>query len=341
MKNLRLALLVGAVFFSVALALYWWLKPQPVQPPTAVNPTPSQPAPADPLSARPTQPTPIEPTKNEPDTNQQKALMTAFLTPISFWGKVVDEHGNAVPDATVELTANNNPNPMEQGSRYQRFTDNHGLFSISGIHGIALNVKVSKEGYYQTAESRGGANYLLKSNTDRPVPTAENPAVFVLRKKGEAAELTHVTERPVKVPKNRVPVEISFETGQAVPAGQGDLRIECWTEDQKKDAQGNYPWRCRVSIPSGGGLIKRQGEFDFEAPIDGYQASDDITPPGERWSATAERQYFVKTVDGHFARVTLRVRTGGEHFVVIQSYLNPKPGSRNLEYDPTKPAATR
>jgi hypothetical protein len=255
-------------------------------------------------------------------------------------GKVVDERGNVVSDATVNLSASDNPNPMGEGSKYQRSTDADGLFSITGIHGIALNVEVSKEGYYQTAESRGTTSYVVKNNTDRPISTFENPAIFLLRKKGEAAELVHVPERPVRVPKDGSPVEIALETGQVVTAGHGDLRIECWTKDQEIDAQGNYSWHCRVSVP-GGGLMKREGEYDFEAPTEGYQSQDDISPPDERWSPKAERQYFVKTADDHYARVNLRVRTGGEHFVVLEAYYNPKIDSRNLEYDPSKQASDR
>ena len=98
----------------------------------------------------------------------------------------------------------------------------------------------------------------------------------MLRKKGEAVPLVRVSERPIKVPRNGTPVEINLQTGKA--ASQGDLKVECWTQDQVKDAQGHYPWHCRVSVP-GGGLVKREGEFDFEATAEGYEPSDDIAPP--------------------------------------------------------------
>ena len=343
--------MVGAAMLIVAVALYWWFKPQPAHPPLAAKPSvdasqaPTQATPANSPSAAPTQQTVIAPVKNEPDTNQQKAFMAALITPFSFWGKVIDHKGNPVGGATVEWSANNNPNPYGSGTKGRTESDADGMFSVTSF-GIGMYAKVSKDGYGQIptelrgqrGSSGGFSNAGKLGNTDSPMGTRSDPAIFILRKKGDAAELIHVTERPVKVPKNGAPVEIALETGQAVPAGQGDLRIECWTEDQKRDAQGNYPWRCRVSVP-GSGLMKREGEYDFEAPADGYQPHDDITPPEERWSAKAERQYFVKMADGHFARVNLRMRTGGEHFVVIESYFNPKPGSRNLEYDPGKQAA--
>lgn len=353
MKTSRLAWLVGAAMLFVIVSLYWCSKRQPAHPSLAVQPSvsasqaPADSPPTNPLRAAIPPPTVNAPLKNEPDTNQQKAFMAALLTPISFWGKVVDHKGNPVAGVTVEWSANNNPNPYGSGTKGRTETDVEGMFSVTS-HGIGLYAKVSKDGYGQIptelrgqrGSSGGFSNAAKLGNTDSPMGTRSDPAIFVLRKKGEAAELIHVTERPVRVPKNGAPVEIALETGQAVPAGQGSLRIECLTEDQKKDAQGNYPWHCRVSVP-GGGLMKREGEYDFEAPADGYQAYDDIAPPKERWSAKAERQYFVKMADGHFARVNLRMRTGGEHFVVIESYVNPKRGSRNLEYDPSKQAAAR
>jgi hypothetical protein len=342
LKTPRLGLVVAVVFLSTVAAFYWWLRPYaaPVsaaaRPPIANLATPAN-------SLAPQQ-SPNDPTKHEPERKQQEAFSAVFLKPISFIGKVVDDNGFPVSDATAEWRANNNPNPYASGTNGQATTDSKGMFSVNS-HGISLFVRVSKRGYYEVptglegsrGSSGGFSNAEIRGNTDSPMGTESAPAVFVLRTKGEAVELIHVTERPVKVPKNGAPLEIALKNGQPVAPGQGDLRMECWTEDQKRDAQGNYPWRCRVSVP-GGGLVIREGEFNFEAPAEGYQAQDDITPPDKRWSATAERSYFVKMADGHFARVNLRMRTGGEHFVVIESYLNPKPGSRNLEYDPGKQA---
>lgn len=261
-----------------------------------------------------------------------EAFLAAFQTPISFWGKVIDEQGNAVGDVVVVLTANNRPDG--KGTNYQRSTDDKGLFSITGIHGMSLHVEVSKEGYYQTVESRGGTIYGTRGTSDRSVPTEDSPTIFILRRKGESAQL-YVSERLIRMRKDGATVALSLETGKSVPAGQGHLLVECWTEDQEKDGQGHYSWRCRLSVP-GGGLIKRVGEYDFLAPADGYQPHNDITPPKEKWSAEAEREYFVRTADNRYARIKLSLQTRGDHFLVIESHFNPQQGDRNLEYDSRK-----
>jgi hypothetical protein len=342
MKTPRLAGIVVAVLLTTAVAFYWWLKHHAAHPPSAARPVASNQARnvATPASSLAPQQDPNAPTTHEPDRKQQDAFLAVFLKPFSFIGRIVDDNGLPVSDATAEWRANNNPNPYGTGATGKATTDSKGMFSVNS-HGMSLFVKVWKRGFYEVptdskgirGSSGGFSNAEIRGNTDSPMGTESSPAVFVLRKKGESVALIHASERPVKVPKDGAPVEIALENGKPVPPGQGDLRIECWTEDQVRDAQGNYPWHCRVSVP-GGGLAKREGEFLFEAPPEGYQRQDDMTPPDERWSAKAERSYFVKTAGGHFARVNLRMHTGGEHFVVIESYFNPQPGSRNLEYDP-------
>ena len=323
-------LMVGAIVY---------FRPQPISKFLAQNNPSTEeslPSSSEALS-RPVKPQPTNPgepavTENAPGTDQRRAYLAAFLTPISFWGKVVDEKGNPVPGATVKLGANSNPNPMGGGANYERITDANGLFSLTDAHGISLSVEVSKGGYYSDGKSRGTAKYVLKNNTDLPIPTVDAPAIFVLRRMGETVPLIRVAQRPVRVPKNGSPVEVSLRTGQ--PEGPDRLKVECWTEAQSKDAQAQYNWRCRLSVP-GGGLIERTDQYGFEAPTDGYQSVQEITMSQStaKWKKGVDKEYFAKLPGNYYARFTFGLTTGGEHFFVIESYLNPTSGSRNLEYD--------
>lgn len=266
---------------------------------------------------------------------RDKAFSMAFLTPISFWGKVVDEKGNPVSEALVKLgTADR---PWETGSSYTRTTDANGLFSITGVRGLSISINVSKDGYYQTQHSRGQLSYAQPSGNKEPLPVSGKPMVFELRKMGETVPLIRVSERPIRVPKNGTPVEVNFSTGQAMAAGQNGLKVECWTEDQNKNAQSQYTWRCRLSVP-GGGLVERTGQFSFEAPPDGYKDVVEIEMPqsSSAWAKGADKDYFAKLPGDRYARFTFGLTTGGDHFFVVASYLNPTPGNRNLEFDPTK-----
>jgi hypothetical protein len=144
------------------------------------------------------------------------------------------------------------------------------------------------------------------------------------------------------VARNGTPTEISLTTGKSVPAGKGDLRVEAWTNDETPNAKGRYDWRCRITVP-GGGLTEAKGNFAFEAPEDGYVPSIELGEKADqlRWLGDADRQFFVRLPNGRHARIKFSMIAGGDHFFLIESALNPEPGSRNLEAAPTpKPVTT-
>jgi hypothetical protein len=342
-----LAVIVGVVW-------YFWPKPNPVfahvPPPIEKTPTPSvdqkvktlpdgRPAPVDPDAVK-------RGVKENfgPDPNAIMAFANALMKPFSFWGKVVDQQGSPVPNASVGWGANNNPDPNKSGTRGQTTSDAGGMFSINS-HGIGVYVEVSKEGYYRVPTPLGagelGSYGGFKSagpmgNTDRPMGTKDAPTIFVLRKMGEA-EVLLKREGSGNISKNGTPTAINLESGRVSP--DGDVKIECWVQDQGVDTTvyNPYDWRCTISVP-GGGLIERTDAFEFMAPADGYRQADEIqmSKAMPKWKAQVSKEYFVKLPNGNYGRLQIRVVTGPNNFVRFESYLNPTPGSQNLEYDPAK-----
>jgi hypothetical protein len=84
--------------------------------------------------------------------------------------------------------------------------------------------------------------------------------------------------------------------------------------------------------------VERTGQFDFEAPADGYREFDEISYQSttEDWKHRFSKEYFAKLPNGTYARFKFWFTTKGTHFFEVESYLNPKAGSRNLEFDSTK-----
>lgn len=259
----------------------------------------------------------------------------AFDWPISFWGKVVDQNG--IPVAGAQVLFHVVVRPMsDKGPEYNRISDSNGLFSIENIKGGALGVHVSKEGYYDLqGQSAKIIGYGIE-NENKP-PSPDDPTIFVLRRKGNAESLKVYSSGGIRVPKNGIPVDVSLHEGKVMSGEQGDIQVAVWTQDQQKDAQRRYPWKCRISVP-GGGLVERKGNFDFIAPAEGYSPAVEISmnQAAERWQKSFDGQYFAKLKDGTFARFTLNLTTGGDHFFMVESYVNPAPGNRNLEFDPEK-----
>ena len=183
--NRNLVVGLGALLL-IGLVVYFWPKSDAsvasVKPKENVSNTEPSSQPAATATATPNgRPTPVHPElakpgvpeRNEPDTNTMARFRSFFKTPISFYGKVIDEKGNPIEGADVKFSAHDQTNPSIQSSHYSCTSDKDGLFSVTGIHGAGLYVEVSKRGYYKTPAfdghlgSSGGFRYAgVPSNTD-------------------------------------------------------------------------------------------------------------------------------------------------------------------------------
>ncbi len=268
-------------------------------------------------------------------TREKQIWDLALATPINFYGKVVDEKN--VPIAGAEVKVSFADSAWTGNTKETVSTDAGGLFHVRG-HGLGIVVTASKQGYYQLKESSGQFGYVSSAGATDPHPDPKNPAIFMLRKMGQTEPLVKF-ESDFRISPNGASVPVDLATGR-ITSGSQSIAVEAWISPRPQNPNSNQPydWRCRVSVP-GGGLIERKGNFDFEAPESGYQPADEINAPaslGQKWRSQITKHYFVKLGGGTYARVEFTMTAGGERFFTIQSYLNPKPGSRNLEADPSK-----
>ncbi|MBP6506009.1 MAG: carboxypeptidase regulatory-like domain-containing protein [Opitutaceae bacterium] len=339
--NRKRAFIVLVVLLLVVLVGLWkWPRSQPTQS-TQDSVSPQQPAtPAVSATSSAQESTrgvviPDLPGANLTPEDKTKIgkIVEVFSAPIDFWGKVIDQHGDPVPGAKVHYSAADKY--FKDGSKYEGISDEQGLFSINNIKGAGLYVRVAKEGYYHV-DDQSARSFGYGMPTGGAPPSKANPAILVLHKMGETEPMIK-SVGTVRLPRDGTPTEITLrkERPVAVGSARGDLRVEVWTDDANKDEHRRYDWRCRVTIP-GGGLFERTGPFDFAAPADGYSSVFEQAMPrsGSRWTNNLKKEFFVKLSDGCFARVRFELAAGGDHFVYLESFLNPKPGSRNLEFDP-------
>ena len=267
------------------------------------------------------------------------SIIASLNTPITFYGKVIDQNGDPVPEANVDYGVIDRFDA--DGSNYTGKADEKGGISKSGIHGAVLTVGIWKKGYYNihSKSDMAFADGIGPDPTRKPPPTKANPAVFILQKMGETGPLFYAGTRYYKMAKDGQPLEINLETGKEASRGQGNIRVERWANDTAKDKNGRFDWRLRISVPSGG-LVERHGQFEFVAPEEGYQLSDEINMPAslnEKWQYTVNKSFFVKLPDGRYARIDITIQAGHNNTpFILDSYLNPDPGHRNLEFDPAK-----
>ena len=231
----------------------------------------------------------------------------AYNTPIAFYGRVIDQHGDPVVAAKISYGAVDQF--LSKGSDYNGYSDVCGNFSVHEIKGIALTVGVWKEGYYGI-DGKSAATFAYGINPDNTrslPPTKDNPAIFLLHKMGDAEPLIQVSSRQIDVLRTGQTMSIDLATGRT---GQGSLQLTSWIGDIK---QRPFDWRYLLRVP-GGGLVQREGQFDFEAPLDGYQPAIEVkmAATAEQWTSRLTRQYFAKLPDGRYARFSIRFYAGGE-----------------------------
>ena len=252
-----------------------------------------------------------------------------FHTPIAVYGKVIDERGDPISDATVEIAT---VNGVQSAARDLKTTDGGGLFSVTGKQGLGFSLRASKNGYYTTKQSTAYRNVLAPSKTDSPNSTPEEPIVLVLRKQGNAESLVVRKTGQIDVPKNGDKVYVRLAEKFT---GSGELQISSWIGAPDR---GRFDWRYTLSIPDGG-IIERFGEFDFAAPVAGYVQSIEhgVSASTPSWSTDGKKEYFAKLPDGRYGRFSISFYPSQQrNFVVISGFVNPVPGHRNLEFDPKK-----
>jgi hypothetical protein len=301
------------------------------------QPLPSNPSPTANLSSNQV---PTGQQVNDAVRKQEAAGIYSMLTqwastPISFYGKVVDGQGNPIEGAKAEILPVQSLTSIPH--THHKVTDAQGLFSISGIHGIRLNIQVSKDEYYQTAQASKIIGYVKELDNYSPHADPNAPAIFVLRKKGVTEPLIMHSFKQVEVAKDGSPISLDLITGKK-KAVTNALQIQIWTQDAGVPRNGRHPfaWKAIVSVP-GGGLQPRKGDgYDFQAPTDGYASEEmiDMQPNDPNWNSEITKDYWIHFSDGLYARATIEFYIGRFQNIYVTSYLNPQPGHTNLEYNP-------
>lgn len=357
MKGRRLLVVVLSV--AVVVVLVWLLLPRETRTPiaetfesTAERTATSQPATDTPTdvgrqSAQPVARSRAETSKGGADeavrdyvANKLADPEYDWKQPINFYGKAVDENEQPVEGASAhfkwtDLSANGT-------SEHQTVSDAAGLFSMENQKGKRLSVTVSKGDYYSTADARLASYEYANPADGLLTPEPNRPVIFHLRKKGETQPLVVMrgnmnvpgVGRKFALPTNGHPVGIDLLRGKAVAAG-GPVEVQCWIANESGRFNEPYDWQYKITVP-GGGISPATNEFNFEAPVEGYQpaVAGEVRKDLEwLWANKTEKSFFVRLADGKYALINFVIYAGRNPFCQIESFVNPS-GSRNLELDP-------
>jgi hypothetical protein len=332
----RLAAIIAAVLI---LCICWWLFAPSSEPlPTGSNAKSKSGKEAPEVVTNAPNAGAASSASGPPGTRQSFAekMLNAFATPITFYGRVLDQNGAPVAGATVRGSAG-----VSMGGNTTKTTttsDQSGNFTLSS-KGMSFFVTVNKPGFYHIFPkqmpgfvSENGFDYGEDLGEGIHKPDPSNPVIFHLFKPGTIEPLTRLRDTSRRLSRTGEAVEVALD------AGAHRISLACKTEE-KVTPDGRYSWRFEVKVVNGG--LQPSGEvFQFEAPASGYKESDVIdmndSLPRPQWSSSVRLSYFVRFDDNTFARIKVEMISGGDHFAVIEGYYNPKPASRSLEADPSQ-----
>jgi hypothetical protein len=294
---------------------------------------PSPPQSAGQLAAQPL-PQPSSATAPNPPGNPSSVkdwLEQQYQTPISFYGKVVDQDEAPIAGASIAFDW---ANAQGEGLHASATSDGQGLFSPTGIRGKGLNVHVSKEGYY-TPKQTNQVTFVYADYSGGGIfaPDQANPVVFHLRKKGPGTELMTSeygvrSNLGVRAPRDGTPVRVDFLSRKVGDAGP--LEISQVKPDYEHWQQATE-WTFRMAIPDGG-FVEHAEEFPFQAPETGYQPAIEFHfKNGEtNWTTTFQKQYYIAFGQPrHYGRLV--VETAIEMEGARLTYVINPDGSRYLE----------
>jgi hypothetical protein len=251
-----------------------------------------------------------------------------WKTPISFYGKVVDETLAPISNASVHFEWTNlSPRGTSEANTS---SDSQGLFSLGGVKGKRLLVRVTKQGYYNS-DSRNRESFEFANPFEEIYyrPDTTSPVLFHLRKKGAGVQLIKKSVE-VMLPSDGSGASIDLATGKLSQGGQ--MEIQAWKPWPPRPLSPHYDWKVLFTI-SDGGFIEAPAEFAFEAPEAVYSQPFEVNMPakaGDAWRVSAEKTlYFAFGQPRKYGRLHFRT-DGTSRYVFLDYVFNPS-GSKNLE----------
>jgi hypothetical protein len=285
----------------------------------------------------------VESAHVEASQKGMQALLDSYKNSITLYGKVVDQHGEPVPDATVEISVHSSYFNEKSGMDAVLKTDAIGRFSISGFKGSSIGATAMKDGYLRIppmssrtssvslSYERGG------SGTGDRHADPSNPIVLELLKIDPMEPLIHIDKRRWKLPIDGTPKKIALDSEEGRGAHEIEFRFTSDTHSRREPGRSVYDsfdWSFEIRIP-GGGLASDRSDLEFEAPATGYKESVRYEFPAtmqrEDWKRVRQGRYFVKFADDTYGRIQFSIDGGSDRSpLYMESWLSAKPGSRNL-----------
>lgn len=268
------------------------------------------------------------------NTNLVIHLIEGENSPITFFGKVIDQNGDPVSGvkatATIRQWYVKSPVTLAYGARFipvEKESDSSGRFEINGKTGDSFGIEFTpKDGYS------------LSPTTSRGYGTSsgsfENPVIIKMWKEGTKEPLiggSHV----FGIDSGKIYTLDLLEGKKIEGETVGDLRVSI-TRPNDINSREKFSWSFSIEV-IGGGLVEAppDDEFMYLAPELGYQPKFEMQfePKTQNWLGTVKRQFFIRSRNGQvYGRIQMEViAIYNRHSAIEINYAVNPAGSRNLQ----------
>ncbi len=264
---------------------------------------------------------------------------------IDFYGKVIDQDGQPVADATVvvETTAYveslqkqfHAPGGLRERTIHRLKSEKTGVVSLTGQKGQVLHIRdVTKDNYISPAENKLSLMYANDSR-DAVLPSRTEPMIFTLRHKTAGYVALKPQEISFKTTTDNTESQIDLLEDKVGSVKTADISLRLWADEFVPGR--HYDWSVTLNCNSGGIVAADDNDGLYEAPTVGYTPSVvwRMKANTADYSTGINRKIYLKCRDGSAyaaAMVTVYCGHDGTALVVFRYVINPN-GSRILEHE--------
>ena len=260
-------------------------------------------------------------------------IKDAVNTPIVFHGLVIDQSGQPVANHRINVTVFDQQLdplvwPYLGWTRLTGLSTNQqGRFVIKDRTGARLIVSVNDDDFWDINDE-SGERVFFYADADRdqniaPLPVnSTTPAVFVLEEIPVEYRANPINLGAIMLPVSETIGVNLHQPRYPVPLDRADFLVEFTKGVIRHDAR--FDWRVTITVPAGG--IQATPElYGRRAPETGYTESLTIgaDAEAEHWSSRREVLCFLKTSEGHYAHLQLKIRANEmTPFIAVMGHTN-------------------
>lgn len=275
-------------------------------------------------------------------TQFREGLRNLNHVPIDYYGTVVDQDGNPLPQTLVKWSIAYNDGLLAGHKNGETVTDTKGCFSIVGQFGEALSVIPERTGYKFIATNGGGVYSLMWPKEQRFVTNSDKTEILTLWKLKGGESLVRLSKN-FRFSHTNAPFRIDLVRGLIVHDG-GDFLVKVVRPLGVVSISRRAAWNVELAAVEGGiqQVGGRASTWAFEAPASGYQQKVriEMLPDNREWSTSITDGAFLRSREGQvYSKLSFTVVIDEQPdkpcWIRIQSLSNPN-GSRNWEEEPGK-----